>query len=81
MHGRLGGGVRVLSLDPLGPLQLEGPQLLVDAVQSLGLGQGDVGAELTSLQCCGGPGGSAAEYENPQHRSTVRRSTRQEHQP
>ena len=33
VRGRLGGGVRVLGLDSIGPLQLQGTQLLVDAVQ------------------------------------------------
>ena len=43
--------------------------------------EGNVGAELTSLHCCGGPDGSAAEYEDPHHRSTVRRLTPHGHHP
>jgi hypothetical protein len=47
------------------------PLIEAGAAELLGLDQGDVGAELTSLQRRGGPGGSATEYENLHHRATV----------
>ena len=51
------------------------------AAELLGFDQGDVGAELTSLQRRTGPSRSTAEYENPQHRSIVCRQTPHEHHP